>query len=164
MNREVEKKRMNRKIVAFIITGIVCLDIIMSAAAYGTQEEAQRTEAEEMGAYNIKYNRSVGENLNYGSGNIRVWSGKEINITGITQGCHTCKKVYLKLYLEQKYKGSYYTYRSWDLSREDADNITRSMNIIVPKGHYYRVRGYHAVENGTFESISSLTNGVWVGQ
>ena len=53
MNREVAKKRMNRKIVAFIITGIVCLDIIMSAAAYGTQEEAQRTEAEEIGRAHV---------------------------------------------------------------------------------------------------------------
>ena len=154
---------MNKKFLIFVITGIVCLGIIMSAAPYGTWGETHSAEGKEKRSYNIEYNRSVGEDLNYGSGNIRVLSCNEINITGITQGYHTCDKIYLKLYLEQKDNGGYYTYRDWDLSRENADNITRSMNIIVPKGYYYRVRGYHAVEDGGFESLSSLTNGVWVG-
>lgn len=154
---------MDKKFLIFVVTGIVFLEIIMSAVPYGTWGETHSAKVEEKRSYNMKCNRSLGEDLNYGSGNIRVLSSNEINITGITQGNHTCEKIYLKLYLEQKDNGSYYTYRNWDLSRENADNITRSMNIIVPKGYYYRVRGYHAVEDGGLESLSSLTNGVWVG-
>lgn len=154
---------MSKKFLMLMIAGMTSMGLIMYAAAKSTLEKKESTDVDKAYSYEPGYSLLHGNELNYGSGNIRVLSANEINITGITQCHHVCDKVYLKLYLEQKYNGSYYTYKSWDLSKENASNVIRSMNIIVPKGYYYRVRGYHAVENGTYESLSSLSSGVWVG-
>lgn len=83
-------------------------------------------------------------------------------ITGITQCHHTCSKVYLSVYLERKVNGSYSTYKRWDFTASNATNLTRDITVIVPKGSYYRVRGYHAAKDGSKESTTTLTSGVLV--
>ena len=44
----------------------------------------------------------------------------------------------------------------------NATNLTRDITVIVPKGSYYRVRGYHAAKDGSKESTTTLTSGILV--
>ena len=42
-------------------------------------------------------------------------------------------------------------------------NLSKTIEVIVPSGTYYRVRGYHAAsQSGTKESTSTLTQGIMV--
>lgn len=104
-----------------------------------------------------------GNYLNLGHMKISKLASNKINIHGITQCHRVCDKVYLEIYLEQKVGNSYGTYKSWEFEASNVTNLDKSLNVIVPSGHYYRVRGYHAAKEGTTkESTETLTDGVLV--
>lgn len=74
-----------------------------------------------------------------------------------------CSKVYLSLYLERKVNGSYGTYKYWNFTANNTDELEKTIDVAVPSGTYYRVRGYHAAsQSGTKESTSTLTQGIMV--
>ena len=108
------------------------------------------------------YSRLRGNNLNYGKVKISKLASNKINVYGLTQ-CHKeCDEVYLYLYLERKVNGSYGTYKSWEFNTQDATSLSKSINVIVPSGYYYRIRGYHAAKDGAKESTTTLTDGILV--
>ena len=102
-------------------------------------------------------------NLNLGNVKIQRVDSDEIAIYGLTQ-CHKkCSKVYLSIYLERKVNGSYGTYKYWNFTANNVTSLSRTIDVIVPSGTYYRVRGYHAASNaGVKESTSTLTQGIMV--
>ena len=102
-------------------------------------------------------------NLNLGNVKIQRVDSDEIAIYGLTQ-CHKkCSKVYLSLYLERKVNGSYGTYKYWNFTANNVTSLSKTIDVIVPSGTYYRVRGYHAASNaGVKESTSTLTQGIMV--
>ena len=101
--------------------------------------------------------------LNFGNATIKKISSNEIVISGLTQ-CHKkCSKVYLSIFLERKVNGSYGTYKIWEFTANNATKLSKEIDVAVPSGTYYRVRGYHAAsQSGTKESTSTLTQGIMV--
>ena len=101
--------------------------------------------------------------LHLGHVKIQRVSSNEIAIYGLTQ-CHKkCSKVYLSLFLERKVNGSYGTYKIWEFTAKNASSLSKEIDVAVPSGTYYRVRGYHAAsQSGTKESTSTLTQGIMV--
>ena len=102
-------------------------------------------------------------NLNFGNMKIQKVASNEIVIYGLTQ-CHKkCSKVYLSIYLERKVNGSYGTYKYWNFTANNVTSLSKEIDVAVPSGTYYRVRGYHAASNaGVKESTSTLTQGIMV--
>lgn len=122
-----------------------------------TNEETAGNSAEDTG-----YSRTKGNNLNFGNVKIQKISSNEIAISGLTQCHHVCDTVYLYLYLERKVNGSYGTYKYWRFEANDVTSLSKGINVIVPSGTYYRVRGYHAAKDGSKESTSTLTSGILI--
>lgn len=147
------------------ITRIICLIVclcLMNIVPVMAQEVVDDIETDADFAEDTTYSVLRGNNLNYGTTTIKKLASNKVIITGITQCHHTCSKVYLSVYLERKVNGSYYTYKSWDFTASNATNLTRDITVIVPKGSYYRVRGYHAAKDGSKESTTTLTSGILV--
>lgn len=157
------KRKMGRKVCAFALIGALSICNVSPVAASSILDEVESTETDAGYAKDISYSLLRGNNLNYGVVDISRLSSNEINITGSTQCHHVCDTVYLEIYLEQKDGGGYSTYKSWEYTKSNAASLTKAMSVSVPSGHYYRVRGYHAAEDGVFEGTSTLTDGVWVG-
>lgn len=109
------------------------------------------------------YSLLRGTNLNFGNVKIQKVNSGELAIYGVTQ-CHKkCSKLYLSLFLERKVNGSYGTYKVWEFTGNNATSLSRTIDVIVPSGTYYRVRGYHAASNdGLKESVSTLTSGIMI--
>lgn len=126
-------------------------------------DEITSEETTEDFAEDTSYSLLRGTNLNFGSVKIKKIASNEIAIYGLTQ-CHKkCSKVYLYLYLERKVNGSYGTYKYWEFTGNNTTNLQRTLDVAVPSGTYYRVRGYHAASNGDLkESTSTLTQGIMV--
>lgn len=101
--------------------------------------------------------------LHFGNAKIVKKSSNEVAISGLTQ-CHKqCSKVYLSIYLERKVNGSYGTYKYWNFTANNVSSLSKTIEVIVPSGTYYRVRGYHAAsQSGRKESTSTLTSGIMV--
>ena len=114
-------------------------------------------------AEDTSYSLLRGTNLNFGNVKIQRVNSGELAIYGVTQ-CHKkCSKLYLSLFLERKVNGNYGTYKYWEFTGKNATSLSRTIDVIVPSGTYYRVRGYHAAsQSGTKESTSTLTSGIMV--
>ena len=126
-------------------------------------DEITAEETTEDFAEDTSYSMLRGTNLNLGSMKIKKLASNEIGIYGLTQ-CHKkCSKVYLSIYLERKVNGSYGTYKYWKFTANNVTSLSKTLDVAVPSGTYYRVRGYHAASNGGLkESTSTLTQGIMV--
>ena len=125
-------------------------------------DKVTSVETTENYAEDTSYSRLKGNNLNYGTVKVQKLSSNEIGIYGLTQCHHVCDTVYLYLYLERKVDGSYGTYKYWRFEANDVTSLSRGINVIVPSGTYYRVRGYHAAKDGSKESTTTLTSGILI--
>ena len=137
------------------------IDAILDEEADADEITAEETT--EDFAEDTSYSMLRGTNLNLGNIKISRVASNEIAIYGLTQ-CHkVCSKTYLYLYLERKVNGSYGTYKYWEFTGKNASYLEKELDVAVPSGTYYRVRGYHAASNGGLkESTSTLTQGIMV--
>ena len=104
--------------------------------------------------------------LMYGEISLTKLSPTRASIFGTTQAYHTCPTVELNLYVD-KYDtktGNWYQWRYWEFTAENADRLTKSLEIIVQSGYYYSVRGYHICIHGdVMESAETFTDGLYIG-
>jgi len=137
-------------------------DNLMDAILSEETDDTELTDEEttEDFAEDTSYSLLRGTNLNFGNMKIQRLSSNEIGIYGLTQ-CHkSCSKVYLSIYLERKVNG---TYKYWEYTANNVTSLSKGLQVAVPSGTYYRVRGYHAASNGGLkESTSTLTQGIMV--
>lgn len=147
-----------------ILSGIISCNMIVpiTVQASSILDEVTAEETTEDFAEDTSYSLLRGANLNFGSVKIQKLSSNEINIYGLTQCHHECDSLYLYLYLERKVDGSYGTYKSWKFTDSNKTSLSKSLNVAVPSGYYYRVRGYHAAKDGSKESTTTLTSGIKV--
>ena len=106
-----------------------------------------------------------GNYLSNGVVQIQNMGNRVVAISGTTS-CHLkCDQVICNLYLEQlSDDGYWYTYDYWICSTTNAYTYSPTRTISVEGGHWYRARGAHsAIENGVRESVSTRTNGIWIG-
>ena len=149
--------------ISCILALAIMMSTVFSSVVRAAEEVRAETETDADFAEDTRYSRTKANSLNYGTVKVSRLSGNEINLYGLTQ-CHTtCDTVYLSVFLEREVNGTYSTYKSWDFSRDNNTQLVRSMNVIVPDGYYYRLRGYHAAKKGNIrESTTTLTQGVLV--
>lgn len=137
----------------------ICTNSVWASDDNGiTNEETTEDHAED-----TSYSRLRGNNLNFGTTQISRISSYEVSLYGLTQCHHDCLTLYLDMDLERKVNGSYSTYKSWEFTDSNVNHLSKSFNVLVPSGYYYRVRGYHAAKDGGIkESTTTLTSGIKV--
>ena len=168
-------KRWKQALLAGLTAGVIFAGSVQSVLADSsdnlmdailneeTDDEITDEETTEDFAEDTNYSLLRSTNLSLGTVKIQRVASNEIAIYGLTQ-CHkVCSKTYLYLYLERKVNGSYGTYKYWEFTANNTSNLQRTLDVAVPSGTYYRVRGYHAASNGGLkESTSTLTSGIMV--
>lgn len=154
------KKKSMKKVMAISIAALsLCVSSPVFASSGSILERLPSAEIAE----DTNSPLTRGNHLSFGRSKISKLSSHEVNLYGLSQCHHVCDKVYLTMALEWKVNGEYGTYKIWDLTKENATSFSRSYNVIVPSGHYYRLRGYHAAyDNGVKESTTTLTDGILV--
>ena len=157
------KKGFLHKAVEMILAGMLAVLSVTPVSAASLLEKVEPLETEADFAEDISYSLLRGNNLNFGTTQIKKLASNKVNVYGLTQGIRLCDTMYLSLYLERKVNGVYSTYKSWDFTKNDVTALDQSINVIVPSGYYYRVRGYHAAKaGGVKESTTTLTQGILV--
>ena len=154
------RKKIFRLISVIMIVGILCGMNITAVLAEDISDNVLETDLDF--SEDTTYSVLRGTNLNYGTTKIAKLASNKVAVGGVTQCHHNCTKVYLYLYLERKVNGTYSTYKSWSFTAADVSHLAKSLEVIVPRGYYYRVRGYHAAKDGSKESVKTLTKGVLI--
>ena len=158
------KEKMKRIISLLFLA--CCCSILFAVPAMAenlSDDFSVETDTNEDYAEDTTYSVLRGNNLSFGTTTIKKLASNKVIITGITQCHHTCSKVYLSVYLERKVNGSYGTYKYWNFTANNVTHLEKTLDVAVPSGTYYRVRGYHAASNGGLkESTSTLTSGIMV--
>lgn len=154
------KKILGIGLAAGLLASVTVTSVPVQASSILDKVTSEETTADH--AEDTSYSLLKGNNLSSGTVKVQKISSNEIGIYGVTQCHHVCDKVYLYLYLERKVNGSYGTYKYWKFEADDATSLSRGLNVAVPSGTYYRVRGYHAAKDGSKESTSTLTQGILI--
>lgn len=154
------KKILGIGLAAGLLAAVTVTSVPVQASSILDKVTSEETTADH--AEDTSYSLLKGNNLNYGNVKVQKISSNEIAISGITQCHHVCDTVYLSLYLERKVNGSYGTYKYWNFTANNVSSINKGLNVAVPSGTYYRVRGYHAAKDGSKESTSTLTQGILI--
>lgn len=165
MREEVKKIKKKSLLKLSLLVGTLSIVPVFATSvnASSIMDELTETETAADFSEDTQYSLLRGNNLNSGSVRISKIASNEIAIYGVTQCHRECDEVWLDVYLEQKDNGIYYTYDYWNFYDTDETSLSASITVIVPRGHYYRVRGYHAAKDGSKEATSTITQGIWVG-
>lgn len=112
---------------------------------------------------NIQSTVLRGNILNQGIAKITDLGGGKVNVYGSTTCFVTCDKVTLELTL-QRYSGGYWNnVQIFEHSANSTATLTKSHNVNVSKGYYYRVKGLCVAKKGsTTESKLPTTDGIWI--
>lgn len=147
-------------LAAGLLASVTVTSVPVQASSILDKVTSEETTADY--AEDTSYSLLKGNNLSSGTVKVQKISSNEIGIYGVTQCHHVCDKVYLSLYLERKVNGSYGTYKYWEFTADNVSSLSKGLNVAVPSGTYYRVRGYHAAKDGSKESTSTLTSGILI--
>lgn len=154
------KKILGIGLAAGLMASVTVTSVPVQASSILDKVTSEETTADH--AEDTSYSLLKGNNLSSGTVKVQKISSNEIGIYGVTQCHHVCDKVYLSLYLERKVNGSYGTYKYWEFTADNVSSLSKGLNVAVPSGTYYRVRGYHAAKDGSKESTSTLTSGILI--
>ena len=71
--------------------------------------------------------------------------------------------VRVNLYLDRLVNGSWITHKTDYFTQENTYYAHNGLYMSVPKGYYYRLRGYHsAMKNGKTETTTTCTDGLYI--
>lgn len=114
----------------------------------------------------IQYMKARNGHLNYGSIELIKVSATRARILATTQAHHVCPEIWMDIYIDQ-YNREYDEWnqlRYWEYSTTNSQHLTKAMEIIVPSGYYYSIRGYHTCKHGTvLETATTMTDGLYIG-
>lgn len=86
-------------------------------------------------------------------------------VYGETLASRDADEVGLNIYLDQYSGTAYNNYTYWKTIEYNTSMNIKSYMVSVPRGYYYRLQGYHYVDDGSdFENGETLTDGLKIPQ
>lgn len=159
-------RKLKKSVVAMLALSLFLTVSSISASADGLEDLGKEVDGSiltnEESAEAIWQNVARGSILNQGIGKITNIGNRTVNIYGATMAHVTCDTLIVKLTLQQ-YDGGWINYGTYGDTATNASSMSRSYNVKVAGGHYYRVKAACvAKKNGSSESQVPITNGIWI--
>ena len=159
-------RKLKKSIVAMLALSVFLTVSSISASADGLEDLGKEVDGSiltnEESAEAIWQNVARGSLLNQGIAQISDIGNRTVNIYGATLAHVTCNTLIIKLTLQQ-YDGGWINYGTYGDTATNASSMSRSYNVKVAGGHYYRVKAACvAKKNGSSESQGPITNGIWI--
>lgn len=105
-----------------------------------------------------------GTYLSNGTAGITDKGGGVVYISGETYCYRYSDEVFVELYLQRLSNGSWNTIKTQSSIEYNTYAAYASMSFLVLKGYYYRVVGAHYAKKGNkVESVTTCTNGIYIG-
>ena len=108
-------------------------------------------------------NFTKGNILNNGTASLANNGNGEVNVYGAVLGSVVCDKLLLKMILQRYSDGAWRYVQEFSDTKYNDSLLTKSYNVSVAKGYYYRVKAACLAYKGSItESKSPMTNGIWI--
>lgn len=108
-------------------------------------------------------NFAKGNILNNGTASVSNNGNGEINVSGSVLAGVVCDKLLLKMILQRYSDGAWRYVQEFSETRYNHSLLTKSYNVRVAKGYYYRVKAACLAYKGSLvESKSPMTDGIWI--
>ena len=159
-------RKLKKSVVAMLALSLFLAVSSVSASADGLEDLGKEVDGSiltnEESAEAIWQNVARGNLLDQGIAKISDIGNRTVNIYGAVLAYRTCDKLILKLTLQQ-YDGGWVNYGTYGDTSTNASSMSRSYNVKVKGGHYYRVKAACvAQKSGNSESQVPITNGIWI--
>ena len=100
-----------------------------------------------------------GNILNQGTAKITDNGNSSVNVFGSV----VCDKMILKLTLQRYSDGNWYNIRTFSDTAYNTALLSKSYNVQVTRGYYYRVKAACVAQDGSItESKNPITNGIYI--
>ncbi|GAA6411555.1 hypothetical protein K040078D81_56720 [Blautia hominis] len=155
-----------------IVSAMLCILLVLSNIVYVSADVSNDlgTIVDGSKLTNDKFSESVestlvrGNILNQGVARITDNENGSVNIYGAVLGSVTCDKLTLSLTLQRYSNGYWYNIETYSDSASNTSSMSRSYNVSVASGYYYRVKAACVAKKGsTTESKTPTTDGIWIG-
>lgn len=163
-----KKRLMIKKYLGLLLAIMVMVSFSSTAImAEGMDELGKVVDGSELTnkdvAEDIQDTLTRGNILGQGVARITDLGGSTVNVYGSTLAYVTCDKLMMKLTLQRYSGGSWNNVQTFESSAYNDSTLTRSYNVSVAGGYYYRVKGAcQAQKGGTSESKTPTTDGIWI--
>ena len=108
-------------------------------------------------------NVAKGNILNNGTVSVGNKGNGVVNVSGSVLAGVVCDKLLLKMTLQRYSDGAWRYVQDFTDTRYNHSLLTKSYNVSVAKGYYYRVKAACLAYKGSItESKSPMTNGIWI--
>ena len=159
-------RKLKKSIVAMLVLSVFLTVSSISVSADGLEDLGKEVDGSiltnEESAEAIWQNVARGSLLDQGIAKITNIGNRTVNIYGATLAYKTCDKLIVKLTLQQ-YDGGWVNYGTYGDTATNAASMSRSYNVKVAGGYYYRVKAACVVKkSGNSESQVPITNGIWI--
>ena len=159
-------RKLKKSIVAMLVLSVFLTVSSISVSADGLEDLGKEVDGSiltnEESAEAIWQNVARGSLLDKGIAKITNIGNRTVNIYGATLAYKTCDKLIVKLTLQQ-YDGGWVNYGTYGDTATNAASMSRSYNVKVAGGYYYRVKAACvAQKSGNSESQVPITNGIWI--
>lgn len=159
-------RKLKKSVVAMLALSLFLAVSSVSASADGLEDLGKEVDGSiltnEESAEAIWQNVARGNLLDQGIAKISDIGNRTVNIYGAVLAYRTCDKLILKLTLQQ-YDGGWVNYGNNGDTVTNASSMSRSYNVKVAGGHYYRLKAACVAQKGSSsESQVPITNGIWI--
>lgn len=144
---------------------ICCVSLNVNAADFNQTKDIIDGSALVSSAHSTVTLENVdrGNILNKGTASIGNNGNGEVNVYGAVFGSVVCDKLILKMTLQRYSNGYWQDVKFFSDTKYDSSLLTKSYNVSVTKGYYYRVKAACVAYKGsTSESKSPVTDGIWI--
>lgn len=108
-------------------------------------------------------NIGKGNILNNGTVSVGNKGNGVVNVSGSVLAGVVCDKLLLKMTLQRYSDGAWRYVQDFTDTRYNHSLLTKSYNVSVAKGYYYRVKAACLAYKGSItESKSPMTDGIWI--
>ena len=153
-------RKLKKSVVAMLALSLFLTVSSISASADGLEDLGKEVDGSIL--TNEESAEAIWQNVAKGIGKISDIGNRTVNIYGATLAHRTCDKLIVKLTLQQ-YDGGWVNYATYGDTATNAASMSRSYNVKVKGGYYYRVKAACvAMKGSTSESQGPITNGIWI--
>lgn len=156
------RKKIIKNIIAIVLVFVVNTVVFANEGNFNMKVDGSLLTNDNCSEISLSVD-ARGNILNQGTAKVTDNGNGSVNVYGAVLGSVVCDKMILKLTLQRYSDGNWYNIRTFSDTAYNTALLTKSYNVQVTRGYYYRVKAACVAQDGSVtESKTPITDGILV--